>query len=477
MKKTKIVGTIGPASADPKILDQLIKAGLNVARLNFSHGSHQSHQKLISDLRKAATLNKANLAIMQDLQGPRLRVAKVDDRGIELIQKEKVILASNLDLRQMNLASFKEKVVPIDYQYLADDVKVADRVLISDGLIQLQVEKVHKRLVYAQVLRGGLVFSHKGINIPGVKITAPVITKKDKEDLRFGLKQKVDFVALSFVACAQDILDLKKLIKKYSPQSQVKVVAKIERMAAFKDREKIIEVVDAVMVARGDLGIEIPDAKVPLVQKELITACIAAGKPVIVATQMLDSMINYPKPTRAEVADVANAVVDGTDAVMLSGETAFGKYPVESVEMMRDIIEEIEASPFQSKIESHVDKSFSSIKAMADSAFHLAHNTKAKLIVVFTQSGFTAQMIARYRPDMPIVALTGDEQVARQLALVWSVDALVLPEAKTINELIKNTVKILLKNKKVVKKDKIVIVASQPLGYKQAMNWIKLEEI
>lgn len=477
MKKTKIVGTIGPASADPKILDQLIKAGLNVARLNFSHGSHASHQKLIQDLRKVALNNKVNLAIIQDLQGPRLRVAKVEDKGIELIQKEKIILAASKDLQQINLASFKEKVLPIDYPYLADDVKVSDRILISDGLIQLQVEKINNRLVYAQVIKGATVFSHKGINIPGVKITAPVITNKDKEDLKFGLKQKVDFVALSFVACAQDIIDLRKLIKKYSPQSQVKIIAKIERMAAFVDREKIIEAVDAVMVARGDLGIEIPDAKVPLVQKELISDCIKAGKPVIVATQMLDSMIQNPKPTRAEVSDVANAVVDGADAVMLSGETAFGKYPIESVEMMKDIIEEIEASPFQSKIESHHDKNLSSIKAIADSAFHLAHNAGAKLIVAFTQSGFTAQMIARYRPDMPIIAICGHEEIARQLSLVWSVDALISKENKNINDLVEETVNLLLKYKKVKKKDKVVIVASQPLGYHQAMNWIKLQEI
>lgn len=476
-QKTKIVATIGPSSDSSEILLQLIKSGMNVARLNFSHGDHKSHAKLIKNIRAAALKAKESVAILQDLQGPRIRVAKILDAGLELENREKVILASSAALKQINLHTLPHRVIPVDYPHFAESVHLRSNVLISDGLIQLAVEKIEDRLVYAKVIKGGIIFSHKGINVPGLKLKTAVITEKDKKDLIFGLKQGVDFIALSFVAEAKDILDLKKLINKYKPKNQVQVVAKIERLEAFQKRHEIIKVTDAIMVARGDLGIEVPQAKVPLMQKELIMDCLTAAKPVIVATQMLDSMIQNPKPTRAEVSDVANAVIDGADAVMLSGETAFGKYPLETVQVMQDIIIATEKSPFQKNISSHADKQDSDIRAVADSVFHLASNTKAKLIVAFTHSGFTAKVISRYRAEIPVVAMVIEEHIGRSLDLVWGVKSYVVKECDNLDELLASSEKLLLKDKRVRTGDKIVFVSGQLFGKAQHLNIIQLHTV
>ncbi|MCB9803186.1 pyruvate kinase [Candidatus Nomurabacteria bacterium] len=477
LKKTKIVATIGPSSESGKILLQLIKSGMNVARLNFSHGDHRSHALLIKNIRSAASKAKQEIAIIQDLQGPRIRVAKITDQGLDLQNREKIILVSSNVLQAVNLLSLPHRVIPVDYDHFAESLGLRSSILISDGLIQLAVEKIEDHLVYAKVIKGGLVLSHKGINVPGLKLKTAVITEKDKKDLAFGLKQGVDFVALSFVGSAQDILDLKKLINKLKPKQKPQVIAKIERMEAFKNKKEIIKAADAIMVARGDLGIEVPQAKVPLMQKELIFDCLAESKPVIVATQMLDSMIQNPKPTRAEVSDVANAVIDGTDAVMLSGETAFGKYPVETVKVMQDIIVATEKSPYQKNISSHADKQDSDIQAVADSVFHLARNAHAKLIVAFTRSGFTAKVIARYRSEKAIVAMVVEENIARQLNLVWGVESCLIKDCSNLTELIEVSEKILLKNKKVKIGDKIVFVSGQLLGQTHNINVIQLHTI
>lgn len=480
MKKTKIVCTIGPASSSDVVLKKLIKSGMNVARLNFSHGDYPSHKKLIDGIRRVAKELNSTVAIIQDLQGPRIRVAKIASRGLDLIKNEEVIIVSKQYLTDINIKGLDKKIIPLDYKYIAEDVKKKDNILISDGLIKIKVIKTLNNLVYGKVIKGGLIFSHKGINIPGVTIKEDVITKKDREDLKFGVKNKVDFVAISFVENHYNIIELKKLIKKLKPKNTIKIIAKIERMSAFLDRKNIIEHTDAIMIARGDLGIEIPDAKVPMVQKELIANCLDIGKPVIVATQMLDSMIENPKPTRAEVSDVANAVLDGTDAVMLSGETAFGKYPVETVKMMSDIILETENSPYNLDKAGEVTGDIENknlVYAISDSVFELAQKSKAKYIVPATQSGFTARMVARFRPGVPIIVMTTKEQVARHLALTWGVYTSVIKNCKTFDELLDTSVD-KLKEKKLVKKDdKIVFVAGQPILHTQNMNLVKLHII
>jgi pyruvate kinase len=477
LKRTKIVATIGPASADRKVLTQLIKSGVNVARLNFSHGDHKSHAALIKKVRVISKELKTEVAIMQDLQGPRIRVGKVSETGINIAPQDKVVIAASKDLADMNMHSLAATVIPLDYQHIAEDVAKGDRILISDGLIHLVVQKVENKLVYTEAVKGGIILSHKGVNIPGIKIKEPVITEKDKKDLSFAISQQVDFVALSFVGDHKDIISLKKLIARQKPKNEIQVIAKIERMAAFKNYQGILKEADGLMVARGDLGIEIPQAKVPLVQKELITACLQAAKPVIVATQMLDSMINYPLPTRAEVSDVANAVIDGADAVMLSGETAFGKHPQEAVAMMSDIIIETEASPFQKSIHSYQDKNNSDVQAVADSVFHLAHNAKAKFIVPVTRSGFTARVISRYRPEIDILTMVVDPQVARHLQLTWGVTSYQIKECQTFVELIDVVEKRLLKEKKVRSGDKIILVSSQLTSQRHTMDLIKLHTI
>ncbi len=484
IKKTKIICTIGPASASEIILKKLIKSGMNVARLNFSHGDYDSHKKLINRIKKVAQELNKNIAIIQDLQGPRIRVAKISSKGLDLIKDEKVIITSKQYLKDINIKGLDYKVIPLDYKYIAEDVNKEDNILINDGLIRIKVIEVNKNLVYCKVVKGGLIFSYKGINIPGVKIKENVITKKDKEDLAFGLKNKVDFIAISFVENYHNIIELKKLIKNYKLQNDIKVIAKIERMSAFLDRKNIIKYADGIMIARGDLGIEIPDAKVPIVQKELISNCLDVGKPVIVATQMLDSMINNPKPTRAEVSDVANAVIDGTDAVMLSGETAFGKYPLETVKMMSDIILETESSSYDligntinvNKEVENID-SKDIIYAITDSVFRLVQRLNAKHIVVATKSGFTARMVARYRPGVTIMVMVADEQVSRHLALVWGVYTFKIKHCSNFDEIINESINKLKIEKLIKINDKLVFITGQPISKAHNMNLIKLHTV
>lgn len=331
MKRTKIIATIGPASEHKKILTGMIKNGLDMARLNFSHGSYENHQLLIKNIRATARKLHKRVTILQDLQGPKIRIAELS-RPVIIKKNQIVVIGRDFSL-------------DVD---LSKSIKKGQRILVEDGLMELKVTGVKGQLISCKVVNGGRVESHKGVNLPDTKITFPILTDKDIADLQFGLKHGVDFVALSFVRDGKDITNLKKLIKKYLPSRKKTplVIAKIERQEAIKNFNKILKQTDWVMVARGDLGVELPDYEVPVIQKDIIAKCRAAKKPVIVATQMLDSMIRNPRPTRAEVSDVANAVIDNADAVMLSGETATGKYPVEAVTEMRQIIEDTEASPY-----------------------------------------------------------------------------------------------------------------------------------
>jgi pyruvate kinase len=476
MNRTKIVATIGPASASYKVLKKMAQAGMDVCRLNFSHSSHQVHLDLIQNIQKVRQELNLPVTILQDLQGPKLRVADVGDSGIRIEKNEQIILVDKNIVNYNLLVSSKEKLIPVDFD-ISSIVKLNNRILVHDGLIELRVSKIVKNLVWCKVNTAGIIFSHKGVNIPGNKITDNVLTEKDKEDLKFGLQQKVDWVALSFVRDPQDIKNLKKLIHKYDSKSKVKIMAKIERPEAVKKIDEIIAEVDGIMIARGDLGVEIDIEKVPIIQKDIITKCMKFGKPVVVATQMLESMVENLRPTRAEVSDVANAVIDHTDAIMLSGETAYGKYPVETVEMMNKIVKKTEASPYDDVIDVNVLAKLGEVLAIPESVKNLVLNTKAKAIVVATNSGYSARMISRLRPETKIIALVNEERVKRQLNLSWGVFSLNMPKCKTVSEIIDKSIKLVKENKLVKKGDEVVIVTGQPVGQKHNMNLVKLQEV
>lgn len=476
MKRTKIVCTIGPSSDSEKVLTQMIKAGMNVARLNFSHGTYAEHKKLINLVRKISQKLDQPVTILQDLQGPRIRLGILPEEGVELKNRQLVVLTT--------AKHDKLPKIPVTYNKLHLDVKKGQTLLLVDGIIELKVVKVRGHDIYCRVINGGMIFSHKGINLPQTKLSIPTITAKDKRDLDFGIKNQVDMVALSFVRSEKDVIDLKKMIRRLEKKYQGKkalptqVIVKLEKPEAVKVIDKIIKETDSVMVARGDLGIEMPASQVPLVQKKVINKCLQVGKPVIVATQMLDSMITNPRPTRAEVSDVANAVIDHTDAVMLSGETAAGKYPVESVKMMAQICQKTEKSKYDDlairKIFKHKLKVS---EAISSSAQLLAKDLKAQAILVTSLSGQTARYISSYRPELPIFVATNSDKVRRQLNLSWGIIPFVLSKCKTIEELTDKSLAY-LKNHKLSKKgDKIIIIAGFPVGRSGTVNWINLHEI
>lgn len=471
MTNTKIVATLGPASENLTTIKKLVKAGMDVVRLNFSHGTHANHAMLISNVRKASKSEKKTVAILQDLQGPRIRIGNILANGFELT------VGQNITLRFGESNYKNDNIIPIDLD-IAPKLKKNDRILMHDGLVEMKVISQNSNLVVCKVVRSGMILSHKGVNIPNIKITTPVITDKDKQDLKFGLKHNVDWIALSFVGSAEDIVDLRKLIKHYDKSANVKIMAKIERPQAVKNIDSIIEEVDGIMIARGDLGVEMSPHKVPIIQKQIIKKCMLASKPVLVATQMLDSMINSPIPTRAEVSDVANAVIDHTDAVMLSGETAFGKYPVQTLRMMSNILKETEKSPFDDMPKGHIIvKKDTHYQAVAESVFELVESTNAKAIVVLSRSGFSAQLISRHRPDTKIIALVAEDVIKRQLNIVWGVQAYKVSVKKSLDGLIKQTIQLIKKNKLVKKGSNIVIVTGQPVGRSKHANLIEVYKV
>ncbi|MFA5076270.1 MAG: pyruvate kinase [Patescibacteria group bacterium] len=478
-KRTKIVCTIGPASESRVVLEKMINAGMNVARLNFSHGNYKNHELLIRNIREVGWKLGQPVGLLQDLQGPRVRVGKLPQVGLSIARGDKVILIPESKINYQLLAASSDKILPIQYEALVKEVKPGSKILISDGLIELKVRKVKKlsSLISCVVVRGGTIFSFRGMNVPGVKIQADVITSKDKEDLRFGLKQNVDWVALSFVKEAKDVVALRKLIKTYQPHSQVKVMAKIERREAVDNFDQILAVVDGVMVARGDLGIELPAQQIPLIQKKIIEKCLAVAKPVIVATQMLESMMVNPRPTRAEVSDVANAVIDHTDAVMLSGETATGNFPVEAVTIMAKTISRTESSPYDDLLETSLPAYESVAVAAADSIHHLVKKLHIKAIVAATNSGHTARIIARFRPETKILVMTEDQATQQQLTLVWGVEARLIKVQNNLNKLIQQAVSLVHQEKIGKKGDKIIIASAYPVGSKENLNLVKIADI
>lgn len=415
-KQTKIVCTIGPSSSTLPVLKEMIASGMNIARINFSHGDKEANLELTEKVRQAAIEAGAQVAILQDLQGPKIRVGTLPEAGLELLEGKLVRLKSGVQTADPG-------VIPVPYERFARDLGKSDRILVADGTRELEVVDVQGDIITAKVLLGGTVISHKGINVPTVTLSVESMTEKDDEDLAFGLKQNIDFVALSFVRSAEDVQALKDKITKWLPEGvePPQVIVKIEKHEALKNFDEILQETDGVMIARGDLGLETPVTKLPIRQKELIAKCVVAGKPVITATEMMASMEYNPRPTRAEVSDVANAVIDHTDAVMLSGESAMGKYPVQVVKTMAEIIHDTEESPLDELL-PHKDTTGEPVpSAVAAAAVELSRHIGVAAIVVTTTSGYSARQVARFRPNLPIFAATHSPRVCRQLLLTWGV--------------------------------------------------------
>jgi pyruvate kinase len=468
LPRTKIVCTIGPASRSPEKLEQLIKAGLNVARLNFSHGTQSEHQEVITTIRRIAAKLSLPIAILQDLAGPKIRIGKIESGQITLKSGARFILTT----REV---PGNENEVSVNYPDLPKDVQPGDSLLLSDGALELEVLETKEQDIKCQVVIGGPLSSFKGINLPTSSIKTSSLTEKDKKDLAFGIDQRVDYIALSFVRRPLDVTEAKNFMEMKG--STIPVIAKIEKHEALKNIDEIIPIVEGIMVARGDLGIETPLEKVPLVQKSLIQKSNLACKPVITATQMLRSMVDNPRPTRAEVADVANAVLDGTDAVMLSEETAIGKYPVETVSMMAKIAADAESSfPFagwSQRVEKEGEKSIP--EAVGQAACRLAESLNAASIITFTQSGSTARLIAKYRPREPILAPTPLEKTYRRLALIWGVVPVLGESIKDTDEIVDIAFKAALKSGLVKKGQRVVITAGAPVGVPGTTNLIRAE--
>lgn len=476
MKHTKIVCTIGPSSESPKILEKLIKAGMNVARLNFSHGTHSWHGGIIKLIRQISEKFRQPIGIIADLQGPRIRVGDLVAAGVALVPKTKVTLTT--------AQAVAKNKIPVTYVDLHKDLSAGNRILLDEGLLELKVLKISGRDILCEVVVGGQIFSHKGINLPDTSVSLPPLTEKDKEDLKFVVAEGVDWVALSFVSRASEIYDLRYLIQEYerglklSKTAPIKIIAKIEKHEALRNFDEILGAADGIMIARGDLGIETPAEEVPLSQKRIIDKCLEAAKPVIVATQMLDSMIRKPRPTRAEVSDVANAVIDHTDAIMLSGETASGLYPQEAVETMARIVKETEASAYDDLVMGAIMKKIKPIdEAVSRVANILARTVEAKAILAASLSGYTGRIVSRYRPELPILVTTDSERVQRQLSLSWGTVPFVLPSCRSVEELVDRSLGYIKKNKFVKKGDKIIIIAGEPVGRSGNINLIEIKEI
>ncbi|AXV42158.1 pyruvate kinase [Staphylococcus warneri] len=469
MRKTKIVCTIGPASESEEMLEKLMNAGMNVARLNFSHGSHEEHKGRIDTIRKVAKRLNKTVAILLDTKGPEIRTHNMKDGIIDLEKGKEVIVS-------MTEVEGTPEKFSVTYDNLINDVQVGSYILLDDGLVELQVKDIDhdKGEVKCDILNSGELKNKKGVNLPGVKVNLPGITDKDADDIRFGIKEDVDFIAASFVRRPSDVLDIREILEQ--EKANITIFPKIENQEGIDNIEEILEVSDGLMVARGDMGVEIPPEKVPMVQKDLIRKCNKLGKPVITATQMLDSMQRNPRATRAEASDVANAIYDGTDAVMLSGETAAGLYPEEAVKTMRNIAVSAEAAQDYKKLLSDRTKlvETSLVNAIGISVAHTALNLNVKAIVAATESGSTARTISKYRPHSDIIAVTPSEKTARQCAIVWGVYPVVKEGRKNTDALLNNAVATAVETERVQNGDLIIITAGVPTGEKGTTNMMKI---
>ncbi|QJA07437.1 pyruvate kinase [Romboutsia sp. CE17] len=470
VKRTKIVCTLGPASEKEETLRELIKNGLNVCRMNFSHGSHEEHKGRIDLVKKVREELGQPTAILLDTKGPEIRTGQFE--APEVLLEE----GQTFTITMKDVMGNKE-MCTVSYKGLAKDVEPGNTILIDDGLVGLKVKEVNGDDIVCIVENSGIVKNHKGVNVPGVKVNLPAITEKDRSDIEFGIEQGIDFIAASFVRKVSDVLAIREILEENNA-TDIKIISKIENQEGVDNLDEIIAVSDGIMVARGDLGVEIPTEEIPVVQKLMIKKCNEAGKPVITATQMLDSMMRNPRPTRAEVTDVANAIYDGTDAIMLSGETAAGKYPVEAVKTMATIAKRTEETINYN--ENLRDKALSAANvtdAISYATCTTAIDLNAKAILSATSSGHTARMVSKFRPQCPIVATTDNERVMRQLSLTWGVLPTISSNGKNTDEVIDNAINAGKEKNYLAEGDLVVITAGVPVATSGTTNLIKVETI
>ena len=470
MRKTKIICTIGPASESEERLRELMLAGMNVARFNFSHGSHEEHKAKFDRVIKVSSELKLPVATLLDTKGPEIRLKDIEGGKTELVSGQKFILTTE------EILGNNEKVT-ITYKGLKDDINVGTTILIDDGLIEMVVDEINETDIICSVVNGGPISNHKCVNIPGAALSMPYISDVDRSDIMFGCDMDFDFLAASFVRCKEDILEVRKIIEEHG--SHMKIIAKIENMQGIRNLDEILEAADGIMVARGDMGVEIPMEEVPIVQKQMIKKAEALGKHVITATQMLESMIKNPRPTRAEATDIANAIYDGTTAIMLSGESAAGLYPVEAVKTMAKIAERTEQDiDYNSRLRRRKDiDNIDTTTAISHATCTTAMDLKAAAIVTVTISGFTAGMIARYKPSCPIIACSVSPRTCRQLNLAWGVTPIWIARESTAEDLFDEAVHAAEKEGYIKKGDKVVLTAGVPLGVSGRTNMIRVVEV
>lgn len=466
-RKAKIIATLGPSTSNLKSIKKLYNNGADIFRLNFSHDVKESHIKRFKDIRNLEKKVNRPIGILMDLQGTKLRVGKFENGPIFLKQGKKFTF-------DQNQQSGNKSRVFLPHKEVFKKIKRGNKILVDDGKLTLIVTKKNTKYIETKVKFSGFISNSKGLNIPNINFEKNSLTKKDREDLRLALKLGVDWIALSFVETANDIVNLKKIIR-----GKALVLTKLEKPSALKNLNGIIKVSDAIMIARGDLGIETPLENLPIVQKKIITACRQAGKPVVVATQMLDSMVNYPTPTRAESSDVATAIYDGTDAVMLSAETAIGSYPIESVIMMNKIIEKVESDPLYLNINeaSHVKAESTAEDAITESAKYVARIMSARAVITYTTSGSTALRAARERPDVPIMGISPNLNTARRLSLVWGVHCIHTTDARSFKDMVLKAGRLAKKEKFAKKGDRVVITAGVPFGQSGATNVLRIASV
>ncbi len=467
--KTKILATVGPACSSPTVIEKMIDAGVDGFRLNFSHSDTKYFEKIVRNIRSISKRKNKTVSILGDLQGPKIRVGNIVGGGIELSSGDEITITSKKVLGS-------RKLISTTYTRLPNEVKSGDKILIDDGLIKLRVKSVNRSEIFCEVLDGGLLKEKKGLNLPGVKLRTRSITKKDVNNIEFGVANKLDFLALSFVRSSNDVIQLKKILKKKN--SDIAVIAKIELLEGVNNFKKILQSSDGIMIARGDLGVELEPQEVPIIQKKIIKRCIEERKLVITATQMLESMVTNPLPTRAEASDVANAVFDGTDAVMLSAETSIGKDPVRVINVMNKILSRTEDVEINQQFDfATLNEDGAHIQSIGKAVTIMANEINAKAIIPITLSGFTAIVLSKYNPKSKILAITENTKTCRLLNMYRGIQSFVIPKIGDADRTIIKAKKLLLRNKQIEKNDSVIFVGSLKSKTKSITNLIKIESV